>query len=52
MPWCQVWCLDDGYWENVEVTPPAGIEQIQKSVEEMKLPKGDWQEFYTRMQAG
>ena len=38
--WCQVWCLDDGYWENVEVTPPAGIEQIQKSVEEMKLPKG------------
>lgn len=38
--WCQVWCLDDGYWENIEVTPPAGIEQIQKSVEEMKLPKG------------
>ena len=22
------------------MTPPAGIEQIQKSVEEMKLPKG------------
>ena len=38
--WCQVWCLDNGYWENIEVTPPAGIEQIQKSVEEMKLPKG------------
>ena len=26
--------------DTVEVTPPAGIEQIQKSVEEMKLPKG------------
>ena len=31
MPGVRYGCLDDGYWENVEVTPPAGIEQIQKA---------------------